>query len=136
MRPLSRTVRAAAIAATFSGAPSTAIAVVRGDDLLEPVRAAGTLLVPADGDEDLLLVAGGLAHVAISFWWTVVLAAVLPRNRPLLWGAVAGAAIHALDMGIIARRFPRLDALERGPQLADHVAFGMLAADRLRRCSG
>ncbi len=133
---MSRILRAAAVAATLSGLPSTAIGLFRGDELLEPVRAAGTLLLPDDSADEVLLVAGGIAHVAISLWWTVVLALVVPRRHPVVWGAAAGVAIHGLDMGIIARRYPRLRALDHGPQLADHVAFGVIAADRLRRCSG
>jgi hypothetical protein len=65
--------------------------------------------------------------------WTTVLAAALPRRRTVLWGAAAGVAIAALDLGPLARPFPRIRALARGPQIADHVAFGAVAAAIIRR---
>src|SRR5438046_1391634 len=47
---MSRTIRdglaAGAVAAVLSGAPSTAVALVRGGDVLEASAAAGTLLLP------------------------------------------------------------------------------------------
>jgi hypothetical protein len=51
-----------------------------------------------------------------------------------------GLAIAALDLGLIARRFPRVRALPQGRQWADHVAFGLavgavLRARRRRRVS-
>ena len=116
--------------AALSGAPSTAVALLRGDDPFEAARAAGTLVPPGQPG----LVRGVAAHLAISAFWTAVLAVVLPRRRPVVEGAVAGAAIAALDMGVIARRwFPALRALPGIPQLADHVAFGALVGWQLGR---
>jgi hypothetical protein len=43
-------------------------------------------------------------------------------------GALAGLAIAALDLGVAGRRFPRIPALPVLPQLADHAAFGAVAA--------
>jgi hypothetical protein len=43
-------------------------------------------------------------------------------------GLVAGAAIAALDLGVVGRRFPDIDALDAGPQVLDHLAFGVVAA--------
>lgn len=127
--------RAALVAGAVSGAPSTLHAVVTGTPALGATRAAGTLVgrptVPA----------GILAHTAVTAWWTTVLAAVLPRRRPVLWGAAAGLGIGVLDLGVLARPFPAIRALPRGAQLADHVAFGavvglVLARGRWRGGSG
>jgi len=67
-----------------------------------------------------------LAHGAISLGWGVVLAAVLPRRRAVVWGALAGFAIAGLDLGVLGRHWPRIRALPTVPQVADHVAFGAL----------
>ena len=124
--------RAWAVAATFSGAPSTAYALATGRDVLEAARAAGTL-VP--GRRRLGGVAAGLAaHAVVSALWTVVLAAVLPgrsRAARVVAGAAAGVAIAALDLGVVARRYPAVRALPQAPQWADHVAFGALAGAAL-----
>ena len=66
------------------------------------------------------------AHGAISLGWGVVLAAVLPRRRTVVWGALAGLAVAGLDLGVLARRWPRIRALPTLPQVADHIAFGTL----------
>ena len=125
---------AAAVAGALSGVPSTAYALVTGRSPLEAARAAGALL----GRPGLWR--GAVAHAAISIVWTWLLAAVLPeREQPALAavdGAVAGGAIAALDLGLIGRRVPAIRALPAGPQVADHLAFGALAAlvlDQRRR---
>ena len=71
---------------------------------------------------------GGVAHVLITLFWTGVLATVLPKRRPVAEGLVAGAAIAALDLGVVGRRFPDIGALDAGPQVLDHLAFGVVAA--------
>jgi hypothetical protein len=50
---------------------------------------------------------------------------VLPRGRRARTGLVAGAAIAALDLGVIGRRVPAIRALPQLPQWADHLAFGL-----------
>ncbi|MBW3608068.1 MAG: hypothetical protein KY463_06885 [Actinobacteria bacterium] len=72
----------------------------------------------------VLLVAAVPVHVALSLGWALLLAAVLPRRRTLPWGALAGIAIAALDLGIVGRRYPRIRALAPLPQVLDHVAYG------------
>jgi hypothetical protein len=71
-------------------------------------------------------------HLALSFGWTAVLARVVPVQRSLtarvLVGMAAGAAIAALDLGVIGRRIAPVSALALGPQIADHLAFGAAAA--------
>ena len=122
-------VRAAAIAATLSGAPSTAWTLAQRGDLLASTRAAGAMV----GGEPRLG-RGVVVHAAISLFWTAVLSVALPRRHAVASGALAGAAIAVLDVGVIApRRFPAIASLPRAPLVADHVAFGALVGSMLSR---
>jgi len=125
--------RAGAVAGVLSGAPSTAHALATGRSPADSVRAAGTLLLPGDGAPVALAAGGVLAHGAISLGWGVVLAAVLPRRHAVVWGALAGLAIAGLDLGVLARRWPRIRALPTAPQVADHIAYGALVGYTLSR---
>lgn len=125
---------AATVAGALSGIPSTVFAILARRSPLEAARAAGALL----GKPSLWR--GAVAHAAISIVWTWLLAAVLPdRDRPALSavdGAVAGGAVAALDLGVIGRRVPAIRELPAIPQVADHLAFGAVAAlvlDQRRR---
>ena len=118
--------RAGAVAAVLSGAPSTVHALATGRSPVEAIRAAGTLLLPDDAAPAGLAAAGVVAHSAISLGWGVVLTAALPSRRTIVWGTLAGLAIAGLDLGLLARRWPRIRALPTAPQVADHVAFGAL----------
>ncbi len=122
-RSLHEITLAAAVASVVSGAPSTAHAVVTGRPPLEAARAAATLL-PRHHDRPG--VATGLfVHVVVSAGWGTVLGLVLPKRHTVAWGAAAGLAIAALDLGGIARRrAPAIAALPQAWQWADHVAFG------------
>jgi hypothetical protein len=97
-------------------------------DPLEPSLAAGHLLLPHSTRRRPLLASAAAAHVALSVSWTGVLAR-LPSGT--VTGAVAGAAIAALDLGtarvIGGPRFGPTAALPVLPQLADHLAFGAIA---------
>jgi hypothetical protein len=73
-------------------------------------------------------VRGGIAHAAITVFWTAVLAVVLPRRRPVVEGAVAGAAIGVVGICVIGRRYPDIAALDPVPQLLDNVAYGVVAS--------
>jgi hypothetical protein len=126
-------IAAGGVAAVLSGIPSTAIAVARGDDPLEPTAAAGSILVSRDSKMLLRLAAAVPVHVALSLGWGVVLSALLPRRATIAWGAAAGLCIAALDLGVIGRCFPRIDSLPLGPQVADHVAFGIVVGAVLRK---
>ena len=119
-----RNVGKAALAGwALSGAPSTVLALVRGDDVLGPSIAAGTL-VPGRRDRPGLL-AGLTAHTAVSAVWAPLVAMAVGRRRhPVVAGAIAGLGIAALDLGVIAKRYPAVAALPQAPQWADHVAFG------------
>lgn len=118
-----RVVRVAAVAAGLSGLPSTVCAAATGGDLLAATRAAGTL-VPGRRSRPSA-VAGIVVHVVVSAGWTsVLLAAGRRRGLGVAGGLVAGAAIAALDLELIGRRYPAIRALPRGPQWLDHLAFG------------
>lgn len=123
-RPLRHGVVAGLAGAVLSGAPSTCRALVAGDDPLVATRAAGRVLVP-QGEGVRVLMAAGALHLSLSLGWSLVLTAVLPRRRTVTWGAVAGLGIAAIDLGLIGRRIPAIRGLAPGPQIADHVAFGM-----------
>ena len=118
--------RAGAVAGAQSGVPSTVHAVATGRSPFDALKAAGTLLLADDAPPSAQAAAGVVAHGAISLGWGVVLAVVLPRRRTVAWGALAGLVIAGLDLGVLARRWPRIRALPRAPQVADHVAFGAL----------
>lgn len=55
------------------------------------------------------------------------------RKKPVAEGVVAGTLIAALDLGIVGPRFPRVRALDMPPQVADHIAFGIVVALVLAR---
>jgi hypothetical protein len=76
--------------------------------------------------------AGVAAHGALSLGWGVTLGVVLPR-RAASWGALAGLAIAAIDLGVLGRRWPRIRALPLLPQIADHVVYGALVGAVLSR---
>lgn len=120
------------VAGVVSGAPSTIHAIATGRGALDATLAAGRLAAPARAPRPVRLVAGGLAHLVISCGWGVVLAHVLPPRREVVVGAVAGAAIAAVDLGTVGRRVPEIAALPLGPQVADHVAFGAVTGWVLR----
>ena len=125
-----RVLRAAAWAAALSGIPSTVHALATGRDPLEAARAAGTILLPRETRPDRLLAAAVPIHVGISLAWTIVLARAGVRGA--IRGGIAGLAIAALDLGVAARRFPRIRRLPLGPQLADHAAFGAIVGRLLQ----
>jgi len=136
---------ATAVAAVLSGAPSTIHSLVTRRPVLATVAAAASLVrpghdAPATSSHRVTvgdLLAGGVAHGAVSLLWGTVLARVLPPGRRAVWGAAAGAVIHVVDLGVVARLVPRLAPMRRLaqlPQLGDHVAFGFtfgLVLDRL-----
>jgi hypothetical protein len=114
------------LAAVGSGVPSTARDLVRNRALLASTRAAGTLLVGDAAAPTTKVIGGVAAHFAISSFWGTVLWFGLPRRHTVAWGALAGVAIAGLDLGVIGSRLPVIRELDLGPQLADHVAFGVI----------
>ena len=120
--------RAALPAAVFSGLPSTLYAWARSRDPLEATVAAGSILLPRESRRVRLLAAAAPVHIALSVAWSIVLAAVLPRRNPLVEGSIAGLALAGVDLGFIGQRYPRIRELDMAPQVADHVAFGIIVA--------
>jgi hypothetical protein len=142
---------AGAIAGVVSGLPSTLHAVLTGRDPLGAARAAGNLVLPVDAPPARLLLAGAAVHTVVSLGWGAVLSVALPRllaspacpgpgvsqwrpppgvgswRRGVWWGALAGAGIAALDLGIVGRRRPLIRDLPLLPQVADHLTFGAVA---------
>jgi hypothetical protein len=115
-------------AAVLSGVPSTAHALVTRGDPLEGALAAGSILLPRSQRPLPLLASATLVHLALSIGWAAVLDVLLPRGRELRWSWAAGLGIAALDLGVIGRRFPRIRALQTGPQVADHLAYAVTVA--------
>jgi hypothetical protein len=120
--------RAAVPAAVLGGFPSTLHALLTHRDPLEASLAAGSILLPGERRRVPLLTPALPVHLSLSALWAVVLAAALPRKKPVVEGLIAGLLIATLDLGIIGRRFPRVRALDPPPQIADHVAFAVVAA--------
>ena len=129
---------AGGLGAVVGGVPSTVLAVVTGGDPLAATRATGAIALPREQRLSRLLPAGLAVHSAVSVFWGVVLALVLPR-RGVVSGAVAGAAaggfIAALDLGVLGQRLPSMRRLPVAPQLADHLVFGALVGAVLARRS-
>ena len=120
----------------LSGIPSTVHALATGGSVLEGARAAGTILLPRERRTLPLLASATIAHAALSFGWAAVLAALVPRRRPVASSIAGGLAIAALDLGVIGRCIPAIAALRTAPQVADHVAYGAAVGLALRRSRG
>ncbi|WP_198588516.1 SRPBCC family protein [Geodermatophilus chilensis] len=139
-RSLTNAVLAGGVAAVVSGLPSTLSAVRIGGDPLEASLAAGTVLLRDEQRASRLLPAAALVHAGMSLGWALVLAATLPARRTMLAaglsGGLAGAAIAALDLGLVGRRLPRIRRLPVLPQLADHVAYGAVVGSVLAARAG
>jgi hypothetical protein len=129
---------AGAAGAALSGLPSTAWTLLRGGSVLDGVLAAGSIALPRERRTVPLVAAAAPVHLALSLGWAAVLAAVVPRGHEVPGSVLGALAIAALDLGVVARRFPRIRALPQGRQWADHVAYGLavgavLRARRVRR---
>jgi hypothetical protein len=129
---------AGAAGAALSGLPSTTWTLLRGGSVLDGVLAAGSIALPRERRTVPLVAAAAPVHLALSLGWAAVLAAVVPRGREVPGSVLGALAIAALDLGVVARRFPRIRALPQGRQWADHVAYGLavgavLRARRIRR---
>jgi hypothetical protein len=120
-----RSVALAWMAATlFSGAPSTLHALATRGDPLEATWAAGHMLLDS-GSPGALLAAAAIVHCAVSAFWALVAATVLPRRHTLLWALGFSAAVGAFDLLLVAPQwFPSVAALSAGPQMADHLMWG------------
>jgi hypothetical protein len=126
-------IEAGLAAAVVSGAPSTLIALARGDDVLDGGRAAGTLLLPRERRTLPLLAAAVPVHLALSVGWALVLERLLPPGREVAGGVAGGLAIAALDLGVIGRRLPEIRRLPQPRQWVDHAAYGLAVGAVLAR---
>ncbi len=127
MKTIGIGVRAGLAAAVLSGAPSTLHALLTRQDPLAATRAAGALLLPREQRPGRLLAAAVPVHFGISLTWGVVLAALLPRRATTAWGALAGLGIAAADLAVPGKRTARVRELPVRPQVADHLAYGLIA---------
>jgi hypothetical protein len=118
--------------AAFSAVPSTAWALLRGEDPLDGGRALGAVVLASERRTLPLLAVAAPVHVAISLGWAAVLAAALPSRAEPAWGVAGGLAIAALDLAVIGRRIPAIRSLPQGRQWADHVAYGLTVGVVLR----
>ncbi len=124
---------AGALAAVGSGAPSTLHALLVRASPLEATLAAGTLLLRHETRPLPLVLAAIPAHLGISLSWGVVMALTLPRRWTVAAGGLTGLAIAALDLGVFAAHFPRIRALPLWPQVADHLAYGLIVGVAVAR---
>jgi hypothetical protein len=123
---------AGAAGAVLSGMPSTTWTLVRGESVLDAATAAGSIVLPRERRPLPLLAAAVPVHLALSLGWAAVLVVAVPPGRELAGGVTGGLAIAALDLGVVARRLPRIRALPQGRQWADHVAYGLAVGAVLR----
>lgn len=121
------------VATVFSGLPSTLHALATGADVLEATRAAGAMLLPRATDTVTLFAAAAIVHPAVSLFWTLVFAMLLPRRHVTLGATIGAAAVALLDLRVIAPMlFPAVAALPFWPQFADHLAWGALLGGTLQ----
>jgi hypothetical protein len=116
-------VKAGLVGAAVSGLPSTVITLARRESLLDGARAAGAIVLRNETRTPVLLAAAVPVHLGLSLGWAAAIAR-LPRQGAI-FGALAGVAIAALDLGVIGRRIPEIRALPQKRQWADHVAYGL-----------
>jgi hypothetical protein len=119
--------------ALLSGVPSTVVTLARQESLLDGVRAAGAILLPAERRTAPLVAAAVPVHLALSYGWAAVLCAALPRRATLPAAVAGGLLIAALDLEVAGRAFPAIRALPQGRQWADHVAYGLAVGVVVRR---
>ena len=119
--------------ALLSGLPST-IAWALGR--AEPVAATREIGRVLTGRPSLM--AGAVGHLAAS----TIFAVPAPRlaravRSPLLAGVAYGAALYALDFGLLAPRlWPGLRRFGGAPQMADHIVYGAVVVALAARESG
>ena len=90
-------------------------------------------MLPRETRSGRLLLAAVPVHLVISVGWGVVLAASLPRRHTILWGAVAGLGIAVLDLNLPGERAAAVRELAFGPQVADHLAYGVIVGALIAR---
>lgn len=126
-------IRAWLLAAVFSGVPSTLYALWMGHNPLTATEAAGRMFVPSEAPAPVVYAAALFTHLAVSAFWTLAIAHLLPARRAWLWACAFGTAIAVLDLLLIGRAFPSVAALDFSSQWADHVAFAGLVCGVLAK---
>lgn len=130
-------VKAGLAGAVLSGAPSTLVALFRGEDIFASTEAVGAALLPRWRKGWVRVAAGAGAHLLISLFWARVLDRLLgdkdDANGAALAGAACGAGIALVDIGGIARFLPAIRELPTGPVVADHIAYGAIVGWVLHR---
>jgi hypothetical protein len=124
---------AGAAGALLSGVPSTTVALLRRERLLDGATAAGSMLLPRERRTLPLLAAAVPVHLALSLGWAAAMSALLPRRATVPAAVAGGLGIAALDLEVVGRAFPRIRALPQGRQWADHVAYGVAVGVVVRR---
>ena len=129
--------RAGLIAAVLSGAPSTVVTLRRGEDILASTEAVGEALLPRVRKGWARVAVGGVAHLCISLFWARVMQRLLRAESgtaaAVSGGAACGAAIAAIDLGLVGRFLPPIRALPGGQLFADHLAYGAIVGWVLQR---
>ena len=121
------------MATVFSGLPSTLHALLVDADPMEATWAAGGMLLSMSAPPAQLFLAAGLVHGAVSAFWTLVFAALLPRRHVAAWALAGSATVALLDLRLIAPLlFPSVAALPFWPQFADHLMWGALLGGTLQ----
>jgi hypothetical protein len=126
---VNRVLEAGLAGAVLSGIPSTAVALWRGEDVLDGARAAGRIVLPHETRTPVLLAAAVPVHLGLSLGWAAVLDAL---DAGPLRGLAAAMGIAALDLVAIGRRIPAIRELPQPRQWADHAAYGLVVGARLR----
>ncbi len=129
-RPQRRVVEATAVASVLAGTPSLVVALSREGVAgtwrygVRATRAIGVLVPPGRPN----LVAGVVVHFAISLVAGEAFGRFLPLRHSLAWGAIGGAAMGLVNVGLVGGRIPAVRELPFGRQIADNVAFGVIFA--------
>ncbi|MDB5811943.1 MAG: hypothetical protein JWN94_4065 [Betaproteobacteria bacterium] len=115
------------MATLFSGVPSTLFFIITGVDLWPPIQAVGEMVLPSSSEPSQIFIAAALVHGTVSVFWTLVVARILPVKHAPAYAIAASALIAVIDLRVIAPVFfPAVAALSFWPQVADHLAWGLL----------
>lgn len=120
------------VATALSGMPSTLWAVWTGTDPWQALRAAGSMLVPADTALPLLVMSAVAVHCTVSLLWATLLVLLVPVRYIVPGSLIAAALIGVFNLRIIGRLFEGVHALPFWPQMADHLLWGGLMGTVLK----
>ena len=119
------TLVAGGLAGLVGAIPSTVYLLVTGGDVFASVNAIAAMVAANELPVLHRVAVAAAVHFALSFFWTSVLVALIPRRAPVFGAIVASAIITFFDLKVIAPHyFAEVAALALVPQLADHLAWG------------